>query len=106
VAKRKRKRRTRGTLLIIAIALLIAGFVIRRTLVPWVLHSLAYRPAENPNMPAGTASPSQELGSGPEPAAPTAVATPGARNTAAPPTEHLTESDRHQLEDLLRRKGR
>jgi hypothetical protein len=108
VANRKRKRRARRPLLIIAIALLIAGFIIRRTLVPRVLHYLAYRPAENPKTPAGTASPSQELGSQPGPAAPSAaaVATPAARRTTPVPSEHLTESDRQQLEDILRRKGR
>jgi hypothetical protein len=108
VAKRKRKRRGRGTLLIIAIALLIAGFIIRRTLVPQVLHYLAYRPGENPNTPAGTAFPSQRVGSQAPPAAPSAaaVATPAARRTNPAPSEHLTERDRQQLEDILKRRSR
>jgi cytoskeletal protein RodZ len=106
VAKRKRKRRARSTLLIIAIAVLIAGFIIRRTLVPRVLHYLAYRPAENPNAPA-SGSPSQQVSSQP-PAPPSAaaVATPAARRTTPAPSEHLTESDRQQLEDILRRRSR
>ena len=108
MAKRKRKQRARRTLLIIAIALLIAGFIIRRTLVPQVLHYLAYRPGENPKTPAGTASPSEEVSSQPPPAAPSAApaATPAARRTTPAPSEHLTESDRQQLEDILKRKGR
>ena len=108
VAKRKRKQRGRRTLLIIAIVLLIAGFIIRRTLVPQVLHYLAYRPGENPNTPAGTASPSEQVSSRPRPAAPSAaaVATPAARRTTPAPSEHLTESDRQQLEDILKRRSR
>jgi cytoskeletal protein RodZ len=108
VAKRKRKRRARSTLLVIAIAVLIAGFIIRRTLVPRVLHYLAYRPAENPNTPAKTASPSQQVSSQPPPAAPSAaaVATPAVRRTTPAPSEHLTESDRQQLEDILKRRSR
>lgn len=109
VAKRKRKRRGRRTLLIIAIALLIAGFIIRRTLVPQVLHYLAYRPGGNPTTPAGTASPSEQVSSQPPPpAAPSAagVATPAARRTTPAPSEHLTESDRQQLEDILKRRSR
>lgn len=108
VAKRKRKQRGRRTLLIIAIVVLIAGFIIRRTLVPQVLHYLAYRPGENPNTPAGTASPSEQVSSQPAPAAPSAaaVATPAARRTTPAPSEHLTESDRQQLEDILKRRSR
>jgi cytoskeletal protein RodZ len=108
VAKRKRKRRARRTLLIVAIALLIAGFIIRRTLVPQVLHYLAYRPGENPHNPARTASPSEEISSQPQSAAPSAVAvaTPAARRTTPAPSEHLTESDRQQLEDILKRGSR
>lgn len=108
VAKRKRKRRARRTLLIVAIALLIAGFVVRRTLVPQVLHYLAYRPGENPKTPAGTTSPPKQVSSQPEAAEPSAaaVATPAARRTTPAPSEHLTESDRQQLEDILKRRSR
>ena len=108
VAKRKRKRRARRTLLIIAIALLIAGFIIRRTLVPQVLHYLAYRPGENPKAPAGTAPPPEPVSSQPRPVEPSAaaVATPAARRTTPAPSEHLTESDRQQLEDILKRRSR
>ena len=79
MAKRKRKRRARSTLLILAIVLLIAGFIIRRTLVPQVLHYLAYRPGENPKTPAaGTGTAPEQVGSPPRPAEPSAaaVATP------------------------------
>ena len=104
VAKRKRKRRGHRTLLIIAIALLIAGFIIRRTLVPQVLHYLAYRPGGNPTAPAGTASPSEQVSSQPPPAAPLAatVATPAARQTTPAPSEHLTASDRQQRSEERR----
>ncbi|MBV8139531.1 MAG: hypothetical protein JO121_28450 [Deltaproteobacteria bacterium] len=108
MAKRKRKRRARRTLLIVAIALLVAGFIIRRTLVPQVLHYLAYRPGENPETPAATTPAQKQVSSQPRPAQPSAaaVATPAARQTAPAPSEHLTESDREQLEEILKRRNR
>lgn len=107
MAKRKKKRRRRGTLLLIAIALLIAGFIVRRTLVPQFLHYLAYRPAENP--PSGeVTAPPVEGGSSPASAQPSvaSAATPSARKTTPAPSEHLSESDRQQLEDILKHKHR
>jgi hypothetical protein len=111
VAKRKRKRRSGGTLILIAIALLIAGFVVRRTMLPQFLHYLAYRPAANPSPPISEAPIPEEPRSRPVAAEPSApqrsaapVATPLARKSAAPPSEHLTQSDQQQLEDILKRK--
>jgi len=111
VAKRKRKRRSGRRLILIAIVLLIAGFIVRRTMLPQFLHYLAYRPPENPS-PAVREEPiPEEPRSRPVAAAPSApqrspapVATPLARKSAAPPSEHLTQSDQQQLEDILKRK--
>ncbi|MGC1676077.1 MAG: hypothetical protein WA740_00980 [Candidatus Binataceae bacterium] len=77
MAKKRKKRRGRGILLLIAIAVLIAGFVVRRTLMPKAIHYLAYRPPDNP-----------------------AIA------PAAMPSEDLSASDRKQLDDTLKSKAR
>jgi hypothetical protein len=108
VAKRKKKRRGRSTLVLIAIALLIAGFIIRRTLVPQVLHYLAYRPAENSSPHREENAPPVGNGSSTAAAQPSIVsaAMPSARKTPVAPNEHLTESDRQQLEDVLKHKHR
>lgn len=77
MAKKRKKRRGPGALLLIAIAILIAGFVVRRTLMPKAIHYLAYRPPDNPSL------------------AP-----------AAMPSEDLSASDRKNLDDTLRSKAR
>ena len=112
MAKRKRRRRSPGKLIIVAIALLIAGFLVRRTLLPQFLHYLAYRPPGNPSASVNEAPPPEEprsapLAEEPSSAQPSAAsaATPMARNSAAPPSEHLTQSDQQQLEDILKRKS-
>lgn len=107
VAKRKRKRRSRGMLLWIAIALLIIGFIVRRTLVPQLLHYLAYRPAESPSRPPeASLSPPDSSTAAPAGSSQAAAQSPVARKTPIAPSEHLTESDRQQLEDILKRKHR
>ncbi|MFZ0660425.1 MAG: hypothetical protein WAM05_17030 [Candidatus Binataceae bacterium] len=77
MAKKRKKRRGPKILLLIAIAVLIAGFVVRRTLMPKAIHYLAYRPPDNP-----------------------AIA------PAAMPSEDLSASDRKQLDDTLKNKAR
>ncbi len=110
MAKRKRKRRWHGGRIIVmaAIALLIAGFLIRRTVVPRTLHYLAYQPVDHGPMPAPDYPPS------PVPAARPAGApgnAPGAavsavQNRAPESGEHLSDSDRQQLDEILRRKAK
>jgi hypothetical protein len=108
VAKRKRKPRSRGIIILVALALLIAGFVVRRTLVPRFLHFLAYRPPERAVPPQVIASPQPETASRPQPSEPSAApaATPAARGTTPAPKEHLTERDRQELEAILKRKSK
>ncbi|MGB6553798.1 MAG: hypothetical protein WBE78_09920 [Candidatus Binataceae bacterium] len=77
MAKKRKTRRGPKILLLIAIAVLIAGFVVRRTLMPKAIHYLAYRPPDNP-----------------------AIA------PAAMPSEDLSASDRKQLDDTLKNKAR
>jgi hypothetical protein len=86
-ARRRRKRRAPRILVVIAVALLIAGFVVRRTLVPRMTHYLAYRPPDHPaTAPEADVMPAQE-----QPPA---------------PDEHLTESDRQELERALKHKAK
>jgi len=77
MAKKRKKRRGPGILLLIAIAVLIAGFVVRRILMPQAIHYLAYRPPDN-----------------------------GAVAPAAMPSEDLSASDRQQLDQTLKSKAR
>jgi hypothetical protein len=60
MARKRKKRRGPGIILILAIVLLIAGFVVRRILMPPAIHYLAYRPAEKPAL-APAAIPSEDL---------------------------------------------
>jgi len=95
----------------VAIALVVTGFVVRRTLVPQILHYLAYRPPQRLSPPPTDTAPTEQ----PEPPqaepsiadspAPAPAATPGTRGRAAP-REHLTERDREELESILKRRGR
>lgn len=77
MAKKRKKRRGPSLLLLIAIAVLLAGFVVRRTLMPQAIHYLAYRPPDH-----------------------------GAVAPAAMPSEDLSASDRQQLDQTLKSKAR
>ncbi len=124
MARRKRKSRARRAPLwmLLALALLIAGFLTRRMLVPRALHYLGYRP---PGEASGAASslpaPAAESSIALKPAdAPVpAVSRPGAaagnaarvedapaRQPAARTSERITESDRRALEAVLRGKSK
>ena len=76
MAKRRKNRRGPGILVLIALAVLIAGFIVRRTLIPQAIHYLAYRQPDNPSL------------------AP-----------AAMPSEDLSPSDREQLDQTLKQKA-
>ncbi|MGH7781429.1 MAG: hypothetical protein ACREQR_16580 [Candidatus Binataceae bacterium] len=81
--KRKKRRRRLGLLALIALAVLIAGFVVRRMLMPQAIHYLAYRPPDS------------------------GVIAPASNAQPAPmPSENLSASDRQQLDDTLKRKAR
>ena len=119
MARRKRKRRARRAplLMLLAIALVIAGFLTRRMLLPRALHYLRYRP---PNRASGAASsvpaPAAESSIALKPAdAPMpAVLHPGAagaenapaRQAGARTSERITESDRRALDAVLRGKSK
>jgi hypothetical protein len=73
--------------LLLALGLLIAGFMVRRALVPRVTHYLAYRPPDRPAM------------------APLAAAPPEQRGSSAP-GENLTPGDRQDLEHIIKEKSK
>ena len=90
---------------------MIAGFIVRRTMFPLFLHYLAYQPSRTPSPPTLEAPVPEETTAPPLAKEPSSAQTPGAlaatpmaRKSAVPPSEHLTESDQQQLEDILKRK--
>jgi hypothetical protein len=104
--RRRRKRRRRPSLLIVAVlALLIAGFLARRVMMPTAMHYLTYRPPESP-------SPMAANPSAPDATSDAAVSTPAADargQGGTPPAvvnEHVTQSDRAALDAILKRKSK
>lgn len=77
-SRRRAKRRVRGVLLIIAIAVLIAGFMIRRMMVAGVMRTGAH-------------------------SAPPAAAPDHAQNSD-PEGEHISNADRKRLDEVIRQK--
>jgi hypothetical protein len=86
-SRTRRKRRRPPLLLLLALGLLIAGFLVRRALVPRMTQYLAYRAPERPAGAPQAGVPAHESGSG-------------------APGEHLTPSDRQQLEQVIRQKSK
>jgi hypothetical protein len=84
--------------LIAGLALLIAGFITRRVMVPKAMHYVTYRPPENPQSPSADAPPggadaqAQNAGEKPLP--------------AGADSEHLTAGDRDQLNAIIKRKAK
>jgi hypothetical protein len=91
MARRKRKRRM-GFVMMVVIAMLIAGFLARRLMMPGATHYLTYRAPEYPAQ-------------APE----TGRSQPDDTNASKPseqhPSEHLTDSDRRALDEVIRRKS-
>ena len=83
----KRRRRKRGKvrwLMLVAIALLIAGFMARRLMMPGAARELTHHSPDY-------SEPSPQNGDAPI-----------ARDN--PPREHLSDSDRRALDEVIRRK--
>jgi hypothetical protein len=92
MAKRRRRKRGKGGwLMIVAIALLIAGFMARRLLMPGAARYLTHRAPEYP------APAPQSDGSDPDNA-------PAAHSNDNGSGEHLSDSDRRALDEVIRRK--
>lgn len=82
-----KKKRTRG-LGVLGLSLLVAmilGFLAKRTMIPSVVHYLAYRPPDHPQADAPAASEGQG---------------------DAGDTENLTPEDRRQLDAIIKRKAK
>jgi hypothetical protein len=81
-----------GFVMIVVIALLIAGFLARRLMMPGATHYLTHRAPEYPAQ-------------APE----TRRSQPDYTNASKPndqhPSEHLTDSDRRALDEVIRRKS-
>ncbi len=119
---RRRKSRLRRFVLWALLVLLIAGFISRRTLTPRVLDYIRYRPVPvaSPDAPAEPPVPGLENHQGEQAesapqnpsASPTAQNLSDARSSNArkpiPQAAHdnLSESDRRELDELLRRKAK
>jgi hypothetical protein len=86
--RRKRKRGKAGWLMIVAIALIIAGFMARRLMMPPAVRYLAHHSEDYPAAP---------------PQADNDHA-PAAHSNDNGTSEHLTDSDRRALDEVIRRK--
>ena len=88
MAKRRKRKSRPSLLLFIALAMLIAGFIVRRTLAPLAFHKLTHRERQQPG---GSGSGSER------------------RLTDSHPMsqdENLNDSDRQRLDNLVHDKTR
>ncbi len=86
-SRSRRKRRRMPVLLLLALGLLIAGFLVRRALVPRMTHYIAYRAPERSTT------------------APQADAPPEGGDSPAS-GERLTPSDRRELDQVIKQKSK
>jgi hypothetical protein len=89
MARRRRKQRARGFFIIVVIVLIVAGFLTRRLMMPRATHYMTYRTPDS----------SEPANSGNRSAADNARA-----SRPAAPAEHLTDSDRRALDEVIKRK--
>jgi len=83
--------------MMLALAALIAGFLFRRLMLPEAVHYLAYRPLDHPSRP-----PEMTLRPTSASEASQAESAPGAANGG----ENLSDSDRRELDSVLRQKAK
>lgn len=101
-ASRKRttgKRRKRPRILLIAaLVALIAGFLVRRTMLPSAMHYIAHRaPDHEPTATDVSRHPATSERENAHPNSPSKVDTP---------SEHLTSRDRQELDSIINRKAK
>jgi hypothetical protein len=108
MARRRNKRRGFRLLLLVGLALLAAGFLFRRSMVPRAIEFLTTR-APDPPAPAAVTSPRAPSISAPDTAsgageerAPEAITIEPARTSG----EHIGRGDRRALDDLLKEKAK
>jgi hypothetical protein len=90
-AKKKPIRRQPGILLLIALAVVILGFLTRRMMLPSAVHYLAHRPPDEPRRSGEVQSP---------------ATSDDATNAGANRDESLSNGDRRQLNEIIRRKAK
>jgi hypothetical protein len=97
MAKRRKRKRSNGAswLMIVALALLIAGFMARRLMMPPAARYLAPRAEDYPSAPPASA------GSQADNAHAAHTQTNSDDNGSG---EHLSDSDRRALDEVIRRK--
>ena len=84
-------------ILLLALALLIAGFLTRRLLAPTsIRYSDDQRPKIDGSLPPLNTSQTSSGGAAPSQVSPSQV---------SPPTEAVTDADRRSLDDLIRKKS-
>jgi len=125
VARRRKRRRLGRLILWVGLALLIAGFIVRRTYAPLALYYLTHR-APSPSQPmsgsgATAQSPDAAQSGSAERTAQGQPANPAPEQNlsdarpsqpqasgavAPPPSEKLTDADRQALDEILRRKSK
>jgi hypothetical protein len=88
--RRSRKRGKSNWLIIVAVALLIAGFMARRLMMPSAARYLTHRAPEYPAAPRSDGAESDSA--------------PAAHTNDNGSGEHLSDSDRHTLDEVIRRK--
>jgi hypothetical protein len=82
----------------VGLAVLIAGFVTRRVMVPKAMHYLTHRPPESAQSPGADAPP---VGADEQ-----ASRAAGANPQAGADSEHLTARDREQLDAIIKHKAK
>jgi hypothetical protein len=90
-AKKKPNRRQPGILLLVALAVLILGFLTRRIMLPSAVHYLAHRPPDEPRRSGEVEVPATN---------------DDASNAAANRDENLSTGDRRQLNEIIKRKAK
>jgi hypothetical protein len=90
-AKKKFGRRKPGILLLIAIAVVILGFLTRRVMVPSAVHYLAHRPANEPRRSGEVETPATN---------------DDASNASGNRDENLSNGDRRQLDEIIKHKAK
>jgi hypothetical protein len=90
-AKKKPRRRPLGIFFLVALMTLILGFLARRMMIPSAVHYLAHRPPDEPRRSGEVETP---------------ATTDDASNAGANRDESLSNSDRRQLNEIIKRKAK
>ena len=90
-AKKKPRRRSPGILFLVALMVLILGFLTRRIMLPSAVHYLAHRPPDEPRRSGEVEVPATN---------------DDASNAGANRDENLSTGDRRQLNEIIKQKAK